>query len=105
MNPITALAEVDNFMRVAHDGNNPLTKDPSWEDAIKRAKGNPGTALGQVGEDSGLCDAALFAGARMYVDTDLVVGHVTKKVLMPDTLKENMERARKITRFASGVYE
>jgi hypothetical protein len=56
-----------------------------------------------VGEDSGFCDRLMAAGGRIYVDTDLVVGHVTKKIITPDDLKKHMDARAKRIRQVCGL--
>lgn len=100
--PIDAFAEVDNFMRCHHDGKNVFT-GAEWDRAIAAAKTGSTGGQSVVGEDSGLCDAAVFSGARLFVDTDLVIGHVSKHILGPDDLRKRIERDDTVRRLACGV--
>lgn len=103
MRPIDALAEVDNFARTQLDGLNPFRALPEWEQLTERAKAASGAGPSSVGEDSGFCDALLAAGGKIYVDTDLFVGHVAKHVITPDLLRRSLDERRAMTRAACGV--
>lgn len=83
---IDALAEVDNWARIKNNGQNPFVGLPerTWEKLLAAAKADPSTH-GQwehpaVGEDSGFCDRVKAAGMRLAVDTDIVLGHLDKRV-------------------------
>lgn len=85
--PVDFLAEVDNFLRCRFDGRNPLRGLPGaeWEKAEKAAQEDPSVVAEQfvpveVGEDSGFCDRARNAGFRIFVNTDIVCGHVDTKI-------------------------
>lgn len=99
MPPAHAFAEVDNFARTRRDGKNPLRGD-DWESLVLAAQeAAPKGPAHMVGEDSGFCDGLTAAGGSIYVDTSIVVGHVTKKVLKPNDMKEALaeqETARKL---------
>ena len=101
--PIDALAEVDNFARQHLSGENPFRALPAWDTLTQRAKEASGAGPSSVGEDSGFCDALLAAGGKIYVDTDLWVGHVAKHVITPDMLKRELDLRRSRTRAACGV--
>lgn len=101
------LAEVDNYARIKFDGRNPFADIPAWEQLLKCARDDSGTAptvagerkdFSTVGEDSNFADRAKAHGFRIVVQTDLVVGHVDTKVIWPDdhaaALKEGAKNAR-----------
>lgn len=103
LRPIDALAEVDNFARTHLSGANPFRQLPEWEQLTDAAKAASGAGPTSVGEDSGFCDALLAAGGKIYVDTDLWVGHVAKHVITPDMLKRSLDERRDRVRAACGV--
>jgi hypothetical protein len=103
--PIDALAEIDNLARITEDGKNALTETETWKRLVAKARDEGGGAISTVGEDSGFSDAILAAGGRIYVDTDIYVGHVGKRVITPDLLAEEMEDRAKQFRAAVGVWE
>lgn len=84
--PIDFMAEVDNFARMKFDGANPFRGllGREWERLEQCAMEDPSTTgdfvPGEVGEDSGFCDRARNAGFRIFVNTDIVTGHVDTKV-------------------------
>ena len=88
--PIRALAEVDNFARTKCDGENPFAGSEDWEKLVGLARAEAGGETG-VGEDSGFCDAVKAAGGTIYVNTDLVAGHLETKVIQPSDLKERLD--------------
>ena len=100
---IDALAEVDNFARTKLNGVNPFAKLPEWQALTRIAKEGAGIGPSGVGEDSGLCDALTAAGGRIYVDTDIVTGHVEKRVIQPTHLKEALDKRQSHIRAACGV--
>jgi len=100
--PLDALNNVDNFARCKLDGRNPLADLPEWTsllaDAMQAGPGEDG-----IGEDSGFCDRLKNAGGRIYVDTDIAVGHVGKEIIDWRKLKEKMDKQRELVRLAIGV--
>lgn len=100
---IDIMREMDNFSRVACDGENPFARLPEWDRMLQRAKESSGGGPASVGEDSGFCDNLLAAGGRIYVDTDLVAGHVMKQSVTPQMLKDAFEDRRLKVRAACGV--
>ena len=85
--PIEFMAEVDNFARMKGDGVNHLRNTPDgwWEKLEKCAAEDPSIAQemfvrNEVGEDSGFCDRAKNAGYRIFVNTDIVTGHVDTEI-------------------------
>ena len=88
--PAPALLEVDTFTRTNFGGRNPLASTPEW-DVVRAAmvQASPSPPSG-VGEDSAFCDKVNFFGGKVAVLTDLVVGHVTDRVIQPSDLKSSM---------------
>lgn len=80
-----ALIEVDNFCRTVMDGHNPLSDHPEWATIMAEAaeRETDNEAFKGVGEDSGFCDRLVAAGGIIAVDTDIVVGHIDEKIIMP----------------------
>lgn len=105
--PLQAMAEVDNYARTQLDGQNPFERDRAWitlrqSAAVDSASHDPTM---WVGEDSGFCDRLKAAGGQIYVDTGLVAGHVHKKIIVPDDLREALDKADQRRRLAYGVME
>lgn len=99
--PIDFLAEVDNYARIKFDGRNPFRgrPDQAWERLEQCARDDPSAAPEQfvpqeVGEDSGFCDRVKAAGFRIFVATDIPVGHVETKVTTWQTHAAAMESMR-----------
>lgn len=98
--PIDALADVDNFAHIKFDGTNPLAKYPEWQALMKCAKDEgstykPRDPAAFTGEDSGLLDRAKLSGMSAWVHTDVVCGHVDRKVVTAmDHRNELKERDR-----------
>lgn len=96
--PVDFMAEVDNFARIKFDGQNPFRERPDreWERLEQCAVEDPSAGgdftPGEVGEDSGFCDRAKNAGYRIFVDTDIVTGHVDAKITTWHHHKEAMEK-------------
>lgn len=101
--PLDAMAELDNFARIKLHGENPFAKTDAWEQLLELARAESGAGPAGVGEDSAFCDAVKAVGGMIYVDTDLVAGHVAKRVITPSLLKEEMDKRRRIHRSACGV--
>lgn len=92
---LRALRDVDNLARTKFDGENPFADSEDWQELLRMYSGQknePGT----VGEDSGFCDAVRAHGGHIAVDTDLVVGHIARKTVLPrdmiDALREKERR-------------
>ncbi len=110
MRPIDALAEVDNFARIRCDGRNPFREgaDQWWERLEKCAADDPSAAQekftpGEVGEDSGFCDRAKLAGFNLFVNTNIVCGHIDTKTIDWTTHKKAIEDAAKMARYCVGM--
>ena len=102
--PLKAMAEVDNFARIKLDGRNPMSASDEWGKLLELAKTETSSGA-SVGEDSGFCDQVRAAGGSIYVDTNLVIGHVAKKVISPVDLRDSMKESKMKARLAVGVYE
>lgn len=106
--PIDFMAETDNFARIKFDGKNPFRERPDreWERLEQCAIEDPATAgewtPAEVGEDSGFCDRAKNAGFRIFVDTNIVTGHVDTKITNWVQHKEAMDKMVKGARQVVG---
>lgn len=96
--------ELDNFARQRLDGKNPLAENPVWETLLADAIRNSGTGQSAVGEDSGFCDNLVSKGGIILVDTDLVVGHVSRKTILPQDLKDALRERRRLQKAAFGIH-
>lgn len=108
--PVDFMAEVDNFARIKFDGQNPFRGLPSraWERLEQCATDDPSSAQfvpQEVGEDSGFCDRVRNAGFRIFVNTDVVTGHVDHRITGWIEHKEAMDRLDRNVRHAAGVLE
>ena len=101
--PAKAFAEVDNFARCKLDGRNPLTKHPEWTTLMSEAIQAAGGLPMPVGEDSAFCDALRAHGGRIYVDTDIVVGHIDRRIIKPSDLRDAINERQKRVRLACGL--
>jgi len=104
MRPIDALTEVDNYARIKLDGENPLREVEAWEKLEQAASGEGGGIVSTAGEDSGFCDAVKAVGGTIYVDTNLVIGHVAKKVITPNDLRDAMKSREEVFDRMVGIY-
>ena len=101
---LDALQEVDTFARTKLDGQNPLQGEV-WESLLRCAVEDPSadpqrwTAY-EVGEDSNFADKVTAAGMRLAVHTDVVLGHVDRKVVTwrdhRDALEKRQENHRRL---------
>jgi hypothetical protein len=105
MRSIDALAEVDGFARQSLSGRNPFSDTPEWQKLVEQAAKGADGGPGSVGEDSGFCDRLKACGGRIYVDTNLVTGHIYKDVITPEKLKEKLDRHDKQFRLACGILQ
>jgi len=108
--PLDFLAEVDNFARCKFDGRNPFRGMPGqeWERLEKCAIDDPSSAPetfvpAEVGEDSGWCDRMRNAGFRIFVNTDIVTGHVDTKITSWQTHKEAIAKIQQQQRYVVGL--
>jgi hypothetical protein len=58
---------------------------------------------GEVGEDSGFCDRARNAGYRIFVNTDIVTGHIDTKVIDWRQHREAIEKLELQQRHVAGL--
>jgi len=112
---IDVIAEFDNYARQKFDGTNPFRDSPAWaalercatEDAVRlRAQlpqGHGADFMSAVGEDSNFCDKARALGFRIAVNTDIVTGHVDRKVITYEDHRAAMEQIRRNQRLVHGV--
>lgn len=110
MRPLDALAEVDNFARIKFDGKNPFEGQPNaeWERLKQCAEEDPSVAPdsfvpAEVGEDSGFCDRARNAGFRIFVNTDVITGHVDTKVIDWTQHKKAIADVEQNQKYIAGV--
>ena len=101
--PVDALREVDNFARIKMNGRNPLAALPEWTKLLEAAKLEAGGVESPVGEDSGFMDSVKAAGGHIYVDTDIVTGHIGRRTIMPEMLKDAMDKRHRRLRAAVGI--
>lgn len=105
LKPMDALREVDNYSRIKMHGENPFSESSEWKKLMELAKAEGGGSSSHVGEDSGFCDALLASGGKLYANCNIVTGHITKKILSANDLRESMREIEKIPRLAIGVLE
>ena len=108
--PMDFMAEVDNFARLKFDGRNPFREMPNreWERLEDCAKQDPSVVAEQfvpveVGEDSGFCDRVCNAGFSIYVNTDIVCGHVEQTVTSWPQHKKALETNEVSQRQCCGI--
>jgi len=107
--PLDAFREVDNFARCELDGRNPFAKVPDWTTLVQSAseqghKANPNYDQA-VGEDSGFCDKLKSIGGHIAVDTRVVAGHMDREYIVPDKLREALDKRELPPRQLCGVME
>lgn len=107
MRPIDALAEIDNYSRIKFDGRNPFREmnNREWERLEKCAQDDSAGEFipAEVGEDSGFCDRARNAGFRIFVNTDIPVGHVDSRIITWQQHKEAVEKVERNQRYIAGL--
>ena len=107
MPPVDAMAEVDNFARCELNGKNPFTSLPEWTalmaSAVTAAQADDPGDPKSVGEDSGFCDRLHYIGGQIAVDTEVVAGHLEKRYIVPDQLREALEERELKPRLLCGV--
>ena len=103
------MAELDNFARIKFDGQNPL-RGSAWE-RLEQAARDDASIIKQnftpheVGEDSGFCDRVKLAGFRIGVDTDVVTGHVDRRIVDWQLHKKAMDDRERFIRQACGLWD
>lgn len=108
--PLDAIAEFDNFCRVKLHGENPFRAalPELWQHIERAAADDPSAAPGQfvpgeVGEDSGFCDRVRLHGLRIFVHTDIILGHVETRVTNWTHHREKMREHERTLRQAAGL--
>lgn len=92
--PMRAMMEVDGYARQKLGGENPFTTHREW-DTLMHMAARETRREHHVGEDSSFFDKLRASGGVVVVDTDLVVGHVGRKIVMPsDFISAMRERQR-----------
>lgn len=100
---IEAFLEVDNYARCRLNGENPFRELPEWQELTDAARSESLSEPNSIGEDSGFSDRVKAAGGSIYVDTSVITGHVTKRVLGPKDLADALKEREKLPRLAVGV--
>lgn len=101
---LDAMAELDGYARQNHAGRNPFAETTEWQTLLQKATENGGGQKSGVGEDSSWCDLLKSRGGNIYVDSNIVTGHIQKEIIGPDKLRKYMdERARKLG-LVCGIY-
>ena len=101
--PAEILLELDNLARTRFSGKNPFRHMPEWEELTEYARARSDAKPANVGEDSGFCDNLRAVGGRLFVDTDLVAGHVAKVTITPAMLREEIEKREEVIRKLCGI--
>lgn len=101
--PLRAMREVDNFARQKLSGRNPFRDHPEWATLLEEAQNVSQQRESVVGEDSAFFDRCRAHNVPVYVDTDLVTGHVANKTILPADYRDAVNKSRKMQREALGV--
>ena len=104
LHPSRAFMDVDNFARTHIDGKNPFWSK-EWETLLQEALTIPGSIMTPIGEDSGFFDTLKAHGGAAGVDTDMIVGHVDDRCILPEDFIKQAKDARLALRQILGVYE
>lgn len=103
MLPAKAFKEVDNFARCRVHGKNPLADHSEWATLMEAAlAASPGQEA-VVGEDSAFFDRCRAHNIPVYVDCDLVTGHVAQTVIYPNDFSKAVKDDRRLRRIALGA--
>ena len=102
--PIRAMRDLDNFARTKLSGKNPFREHPEWETLFEDAMRSSTAREPFVGEDSAFFDRCRAHNVPCYVDTDLVTGHVSDKVIQPMDFRDAVRKREQVQRAALGVY-
>lgn len=102
---LDALAEVDGYARQHHSGKNPFAQSDEWQALLTKAAANSQGGRSGVGEDSAFCDLLKSRGGNIYVDTDIVTGHIQKEIIGPDKLKKGVEMQKRQRRLFCGIWD
>ena len=108
--PLDFMQEVDGFARQKFDGKNPFRDLPNgeWEKLYQCALEDPSASPenfvpAEVGEDSGFADRARFSGYRIFVDTNISVGHLDQTVRTWVDHKKAIAEMQKNLSYAVGL--
>ena len=108
--PVDFMGEVDNWARMKLNGKNPFRNLPGepWEKLEEQARVDPSAHRGnfvpaEVGEDSAFCDAARNRVIRLFVHTDVIVGHLETVTKSWTDHKSAMEKMKVQHRQLCGV--
>ena len=104
LKPMDALREVDNYARITLSGKNPFSEISAWDELMEKAQSEYGGVSSAVGEDSGFCDALLASGGKLYVNTNVVTGHIAKHTINADMLRDEMRKKVALPKLSVGVY-
>jgi hypothetical protein len=97
------LAEVDNYARTKLSGRNPFSESDDWQKLLEHAKAGAAGGPSSVGEDSGFCDRLKACGGNIYVDSNIVTGHVYRDVITPKKLIDLLKERERKVKLACGV--
>ncbi len=101
--PAAAMMEVDGYARQRNGGTNPLWNQ-QWIVLLEEAMlSGASRGVGPVGEDSAFCDHLRASGQSIAVDTNLVIGHVGTKIVLPKDYIECRQREFRNQRLALGI--
>lgn len=97
-----AMRDLDNFARLNNSGQNPLKGD-DWDSLMATATEQNAQMSIPVGEDSSFFDTLNALGFRAAVHTNIVAGHVARKVIQPQDLVDALRRRDETYRAGLGV--
>jgi len=102
LKPMDALREVDNYARINNHGENPLA-DAAWLSLMNKATEEFGGSTATVGEDSGFCDTLSAYGGSIFVNTNIITGHVTKRTIFAKDLRDSLQEKKAKLALSVGV--
>ena len=102
---LDVLAEMDNMSRQHFSNRNPFSESEEWQTLLSKARENPAAGPSSVGEDSAFGDKLTANGGRVYVDTNVVTGHISRKVITWKDLKESIQARERNLKLSVGLYE
>lgn len=100
--PLMAMRDLDNFARLNNSGQNPLSGD-SWDSLMSTAVQQNAQMSIPVGEDSSFFDTLNALGFKAAVHTNIVAGHVARKVIQPQDLIDALKKRDDLYRAGVGV--
>lgn len=101
---LDAMAELDGYARQNHSGRNPFADTTEWQTLLAKATQNGGGQKSGVGEDSSWCDLLKSRGGNIYVDSNIITGHITKEIIGPERLKKFMDDRQRKLGLVCGMY-